>query len=149
MSAGRGIGGGSLINSALCFRTPDKVLHEWVDILGDDTWSPAKMGPVFDEVEAWTGVGLPTSDFAAGKHNVRIAEAAARLGYPGGLARRNTPGCVGCGSCNFGCPVNGKASVNLNLMAAAVQAGARIQADTKVLVMEGFDLRITEASNGA
>ena len=133
IAAGRGIGGGSLINSALCFRTPDTVLDEWVGILGDDTWSPANMEPIFDEVEAWTGVGLPTSEFAAGLHNVRIAEAAARLGYPGGLARRNTPGCVGCGSCNFGCPVNGKASVNLNLMASGVASGARIQADTKVL----------------
>lgn len=139
IAAGRGVGGGSLINSALCFRTPDHVLDEWVDALGDDVWSPANMASVFDEVEAWTGIGLPTSEFAAGKHNLAIARAAARLGYPGGLARRNTPGCAGCGLCNFGCPVNGKATVNLNLMARAVTAGARIQADTKVVgfVLDG------------
>ncbi|MCP4808732.1 MAG: GMC family oxidoreductase [Proteobacteria bacterium] len=133
IAAGRGIGGGSLINSALCFRTPDHVLEEWVEVLGDNRWSPSNMAPVFNEVEAWTGVGLPTSAYAAGRHNVAIAEAAARLGYEGGLARRNTPGCVGCGACNYGCPVNGKATVNLNLMARAGQAGTRIQADTKVL----------------
>ena len=131
IAAGRGVGGGSLINSALCFRTPDEVLAKW-DAMLDADWSPETMGPVFEEIEALIGVGLPHSDHAAGKHNVMIAEAARRLGYEGGLAARNTPGCVGCGACNFGCPVNGKATVNLNLMARAVLAGARIQAETKV-----------------
>lgn len=135
IAAGRGVGGGSLINSALCFRTPDAVLEEWDGLLETD-WAPSTLAPVFDEMEELIGVGLPTSDHAAGKHNVRIAEAAKRLGFEGGLARRNTPGCVGCGACNFGCPVNGKATVNLNLMARAVLAGARIQAETKVLSVD-------------
>jgi len=139
IAAGRGVGGGSLINSALCFRTPDAVLEGW-DAELDADWSPQTLAPVFDEIEELIGVGLPTSDHAAGKHNVRIAEAADRLGYVGGLAARNTPGCVGCGACNFGCPVNGKATVNLNLMARAVTAGARIQAETKIT---GVDLEGT------
>src|SRR6478735_573992 len=30
IAAGRGVGGGSLINSAICFRTPDHVLEKWI-----------------------------------------------------------------------------------------------------------------------
>ena len=31
---GRGVGGSTLINSAICFRTPDEVLDEWVETYG-------------------------------------------------------------------------------------------------------------------
>ena len=145
IAAGRGIGGGSLINSALCFRTPDAVLRHWDELLDED-WSPETLSPVFEEMEELLGVGPPSSDHAAGKHNVLIAEAAKRLGYAGGLAPRNTPGCVGCGACNFGCPVNGKATVNLNLMARAVQAGARIQAETRVQSVDVEGRRVVGVS---
>ena len=146
IAAGRGLGGGTLINSALCFRTPEHVLQEWEELLGDSGWGPQAMGELFDEVERVTGVGLPLSDYVAGEHNLRIAAAAERLGLPGGLARRNTPGCVGCGQCNFGCRVGGKASVNLNYLPMAVRAGARVQAELKVLSVDTEGERVVGVS---
>lgn len=132
IAAGRGVGGGSLINSAICFRTPDHVLQKWREVLGgDDRYAPAKLAPIFDEIEALIGVGV-TRDEVAGENNRIIVRGAAALGLPGGLIRRNTPGCVGCGICNYGCPTGGKASVDRNLLPMAVAAGALIQADVKV-----------------
>lgn len=132
VAAGRGVGGGSLVNSAICWRTPDHVLDGWEDVLGgDDRFSPAHMAPVFSEIEEIIEV-VETPDAIAGENNRIIVRGAEALGLPGGLLRRNTPRCQGCGICNFGCPSGGKASMDKNLLPMARAAGALIQADTKV-----------------
>lgn len=129
IAAGRGVGGGSLVNSAICFRTPDAVLDGWTEVLGgDDRYRPARMGPIFEEIEAIIGVG-PTKDAVAGENNRLIVRGVEKLGLHGGLVNRNAPSCVGCGLCNYGCPVGGKGSVDRNLLPMAVAAGALIQAD--------------------
>ena len=131
IAAGRGVGGGSLINSAICFRTPDHVLASWGEALGDARYAPDKMAPIFELLEQKLGIG-EVREAIAGANNRLIVRGAKAAGYPGGLLRRNTPFCAGCGLCNFGCPINGKASVNLTLLPEAVADGAVIQADVKV-----------------
>lgn len=138
IAAGRGVGGGTLINSALTFRPPDQVLADWATLLQEPAWGPAALRPLFDEISTSIGVGI-TKDWFAGKNNQLIARGIKALGLEGGLAPRNTPGCVGCGICNFGCPVDGKASTNFTFLPRAVADGALIQADTKVteVIVEG------------
>lgn len=132
IAAGRGVGGGTLVNSAICWRTPDAVLSSWTPLLGgDDRYAPDRLRPVFEEIEALIEVG-ETPDAVAGENNRIVARGAAALGLPGGLLRRNTPRCVGCGACNYGCPSGGKASVDQNLIPLALAAGAIVQADVKV-----------------
>ncbi len=132
IAAGRGVGGGSLVNSAMCWRTPDAVLDGWSGLLdGDRRYGPRALAPIFDEIEARIQVG-PTPEPIAGENNLLIVRGARALGLEGGLIRRNTPGCVGCAHCNNGCPVGGKESVDRNLLADARADGAIVQADTKV-----------------
>jgi choline dehydrogenase-like flavoprotein len=146
IAAGRGVGGGSLINSAICFRTPDPVLESWVQLLGgDDRYSAQRLAPIFDEIEALIGVGV-TRDEVAGENNRILVRGAAALGLPGGLIRRNAPGCVGCGICNYGCPSGGKASVDRNLIPLAIAAGAVVQGDVKVDRIDVVDGRATGVS---
>lgn len=142
VAAGRGVGGSSLVNSAICFRTPPDVLRGWTDLLGDERYSPEALGPIFDDLEARIEV-VPVTEAIAGENNMIVARGVAKLGLGGGLMRRNTPGCVGCGICNFGCPSGGKASVDKNLIVDALADGARIQADCKVrgLIFEGGRVR--------
>lgn len=131
IAAGRGVGGGSLVNSALCFRTPNAVLDGWSTLLGDDRYGPAALSPIFDEIGALIEVAT-TPRAIAGENNLLICRGVERLGLRGGLAPRNAPRCAGCGFCNFGCPVGGKASVDTNLIPMALGDGAIVQADTKV-----------------
>ncbi len=132
IAAGRGVGGGSLVNSAICWRTPDAVLDEWVDVLGgDDRYSAARLAPIYDELEALIQVG-PTDPSIAGENNLLIVRGAQKLGLPGGLLRRNAPGCVGCSHCNNGCPVGGKASMDRNLLPMALGHGTLVQGDARV-----------------
>lgn len=138
IAAGRGVGGGSLVNSAICFRTPDAVLDEWTRVLGDDRFSPAHLAPVFDEIEARIEVGI-TNEAVAGENNRIIVRGAAARGHRGGLVRRNTPRCAGCGLCNVGCPVRGKNSMDLTLIPDGTALGAEVRADTWVdtVLVEG------------
>jgi len=131
IAAGRGMGGGSLVNSAICFRAPDHVLQGWKDVIGDDRYGPERLAEVYRRVEELVQVG-PTHEGIAGENNQIIVRGAEALGYPGGLVNRNTPGCSGCGICNFGCPIGGKASMDKNQLPMAREAGALLQADTKV-----------------
>lgn len=132
IAAGRGVGGGTLVNSALSFRAPDEVLDGWAELLQDEGFAAFGMGPIYDEISDRIGVRIADED-AAGRNNQLIVQGARALGLPASLAPRSTPGCKGCGMCNFGCPVRGKASTNLTLLPDAWTNGARIQAETRVL----------------
>lgn len=131
IAAGRGVGGGSLINSAIAWRTPDDVLQGWVELLGDARYSPAALKPVYDELWELLGIWETRTDIS-GRNNDLIVRGVKKLGLEGGYLQRATPGCVGCGVCYFGCPSSGKASMDMNLLVEAVNAGARIQAEAKV-----------------
>jgi len=93
IAAGRGVGGGSLVNSALSFRTPDSVLHSWTPLLQDDRYSPRAMGPIFDEVGEIIQIGITRTEIA-GENNLLICRGIDKLGLRGGLAPRNTPRCA-------------------------------------------------------
>ena len=131
IAAGKGVGGSTLINSALSFRAPPSVLNHWADILQDERWNFESLSPIYDEISSFIGVGI-TPENIAGKNNELIVRGIKKLGYDGGLAPRNTPRCVGCGICYYGCPSGGKGSVNLNFMAVAQQHNTIIQAETHV-----------------
>lgn len=132
VAAGRGVGGGSLINSAICWRTKNHVLESWEEVLGGDKrFSPEAMLPVYAELEVPLGI-IQTREAVAGENNKLIVRGARSLGLDADLLWRNTPGCVGCGACNYGCPSGGKASVDKNLIPLARAHGAIVQGDTKV-----------------
>jgi choline dehydrogenase-like flavoprotein len=139
IAAGRGVGGGSLVNSAIALRTPATVLDGWSTLMGGDgRLSRAALDPVYDELEALLGVGVTSAEIS-GENNAIIVRGAAKLGFPGGLVPRNAPGCVGCSLCNNGCPSGGKASVDRNLIPMARANGAIVQGDVKIdtILVEG------------
>ncbi len=132
VAAGRGVGGGTLINSALSFRTPSAVLNRWAAEMAAPQWSHAAMQPIYEHVERIAGVGI-TREEISGRNNQIVVDGVRKMGLVGGFAPRSTPGCKGCGICNYGCPTRGKASTNLTFLPDAVANGALIQADTKVI----------------
>lgn len=131
IASGRGLGGGTLINSAIAWRAPDAILSRWASLLGDDRYGPAAMAPVYDELWEYLGIWSTRLE-VSGRNNDLVVRGVQKLGIEGGYLDRYTPGCVGCGVCYFGCPTGGKASVNQNFLSEAVANGTRIQADCKV-----------------
>jgi choline dehydrogenase-like flavoprotein len=125
LPGGRAVGGSTLLNSAICFRTPPKILAQWKTEQGIAWADPSTLNPVFEEVEKEIGVAKTDPTQARG-NNLIFKLGADRLGLPGDFISRNAPGCVGCGLCNLGCPIGGKGSVDRNLVPAALERGAAL-----------------------
>lgn len=131
VASGRGVGGGTLVNSGISFRAPDRILDDWLERFGAEIWAPTHRDEVFEEVEEAIGVA-PTDPSIAGT-NAEIARRGFEgLGVEHGYMPRNTPGCSGCGTCQTGCPTGGKASSDLNWLPEMLRNGGELYADTRV-----------------
>ena len=133
---GRGVGGSTLINSAICFRPPESVLQEWVDAYGCVNHSPADMLPLLDRV--WDVLQVTVNPVHFQRENNLIFKAGAdALGLPGQWMSRSAPGCVGCGVCQFGCPSGGKTSVDRSFLPIAYATGrCSVHGDCRVTEIE-------------
>ncbi|MCA9562277.1 MAG: GMC family oxidoreductase [Myxococcales bacterium] len=132
LAAGKGVGGSSLINSAMCFRGTDDRLNEWSEWVSSDRVAPQNMARLYDEIEETLHVTTtPTAPEVAGQNNLVMYRGIQALGWDGAMCERNAPGCVGCGVCFLGCPVGGKGSVDRNFIAQrALNHDTTVYADT-------------------
>jgi choline dehydrogenase-like flavoprotein len=129
--AGACVGGSSTLTGGVCFRVPEAVHEEWVEILDTDTISARSMEAVYARVEDMIHVEeVPVEMQSRG--TVLFGQGAKKLGYDLKPLRRNTKGCCGCSRCNFGCPNKAKLSVDLTYLPRAMELGARIAADHRV-----------------
>ncbi|MDG1482961.1 MAG: GMC family oxidoreductase [Myxococcota bacterium] len=133
---GRGVGGSTLVNSAICFRTPDVVLEDWVENYGCSRLSVAAMKPRLDRV--WQTLQVVINPVAVQRNNNLIFKHGAdKLGLPGEWMPRSAPGCVGCGVCQMGCPTGGKWSVDRNFIVEALATGGvTVNGDCRVESVE-------------
>ncbi|MBI5511978.1 MAG: GMC family oxidoreductase [Deltaproteobacteria bacterium] len=128
---GRAVGGSSLLTGGVCFRIPEHKLVHWSTTLGLTELTPAKLEPYFDAVERAIHVET-VPETARSRSTVLYEDGARKLGYRLTPLRRNTRGCEGRSKCNFVCPHQAKASVDLTYLPRAVAAGAEIYADCRV-----------------
>ena len=128
---GKAVGGSTVINSGTCWRTPDKVLHEWASSYGIDGADPAAMKPYFERVERILNI-RPAPRNVWGR-NAEITHAGAlKLGVSGGALLRNITDCHGCGTCAMGCSTNAKQAMHVSYLPLAQRAGARIVTHARV-----------------
>ena len=119
---GRGVGGSTLVNSAICFRCPDPILDRWHDEFGCTTVTKERFHPYFDRI--WETLGVTTQSAEIQRlNNTTFKKRAEALGLNGHFLARSAPGCVGCGICQYGCPSGGKASVDRTFLVEALSHG--------------------------
>jgi len=136
---GQTVGGTTTVNSGTCFRTPDRVLHQWQHELGLHDLGPDQLGPYFDRVEAILGVAEGKPELMGGNGHV-IARGCEALGFTRhGPLKRNAPDCDGQGVCCFGCPTDAKRSTNVSYVPLALKAGAELFSNAKMtrVLIEG------------
>lgn len=127
---GRCVGGSTVVNGEVCFRTPDYVLEEWARDYGVGGMSSADLAPVFDDVERHVNVTVNEGRYLdAGRMPAR---GLVELGVEAKPISRNVKGCRGCPYCFFGCAYGCKQSMDQSYLPAAVGKGARVIADTEV-----------------
>ena len=128
---GSAVGGGTLVNWMITFRTPDFVLDEWASRFGLGNFAPATMAPVFSRVEREIHATLVPDD-AHSPANRILLDGAARLGWRAAAARINARRCIRTGHCGQGCRYGAKQGVDQAYIPRAVAAGARLLPDARV-----------------
>lgn len=142
LPGGRGLGGSTLINSAICFRAPERIFTRWRDEFGVDGLDAAETEPLYREVEQTIAVA-PTTPEIGRKHNEVFARGAAKLGLEAGWMPRNAPGCIGCAVCELGCPSGGKNSSDRTFLPRAIEKGAEVYTGCRVRRLTGSSRQIT------
>lgn len=122
--AGSVLGGGTTINWAASFRTPDYVLDEWEHVIGFTGATGQELQNSFDAVSARINVG--TEESWANPNNSKLVKGCQELGYEVGTVPRNVKGCEDCSFCNYGCSFGAKQSTVKTYLQDAHDAGARI-----------------------
>ncbi len=133
------VGGTTVVNSAICVRTPGDIFRNWKerfgvggDELAEAVWRNQ------DRVEADLSVS-EVPEASLGRSNSLAVVADRALGYEGHVMRRYVKGCEGSGQCLQGCKRLRKQSTNLNYLPEVIARGGTIVSSAPVdrVVFEG------------
>ena len=127
---GRAVGGSTVINGGMSWRTPESILDSWRTRDGLDI-SAASMEPYFERVERRIHVA-PMDKEAIGIDNQLLKKGADAKGWNIVGNLRNQVHCAGSNRCAFGCPTGAKQSALVSYIPRALHFGARVYADVCV-----------------
>jgi len=127
---GRAVGGSTVINGGMSWRTPDPILARWEREARLPNIA-RELEPYFERVERRIHVAPMDTD-AIGNDNWLLKKGADAKGWKiiGNL--RNQAHCVGSNRCAFGCPTGAKQSALVSYIPRALHYGARVYADVCV-----------------
>jgi choline dehydrogenase-like flavoprotein len=110
VAQGSCVGGSTVVNDAVCFRTPDLVLERWGKEFHIAGIGPADMKGYFEKVERRLSVAEVRPD-ELDENNSIFRRGCEKLGWSASPNRRNCRSCRGCGLCHLGCSYGTKQSM--------------------------------------
>lgn len=130
---GRCVGGSTVVNSAIAWRTPEDVLEDWGARFGLGSSIDARaLESHFEALEKDLHV-RSVDDAVLGGNNRSFLDQAQQRGLTAAAMRRYDKGCKGSGRCLTGCPHAAKQGMNVSYVPwALVHGGARIFTSTRV-----------------
>lgn len=135
---GRCVGGSTVVNAALCFRTPDFHLKLWQREFGLTNLTSELLEPYFEKVEKNLHIE-PNKPHETSQGAELIGKGLDKLGIEKGVAKRNVKDCAMTGFCFAGCKTDRKQSMLVTYLPWACNHGAVIYADTRVTTVETKD----------
>jgi len=136
------LGGGSLVNSAICVRPPDAVFERWASGFELERTNRIELDPHFDAIGDFLGIAA-TPDAVQGRRNLLFRDACRALGVSSEPIARNVKGCRGSGECFTGCRSRAKQSMDVSYVPAALRAGARVMTSLQVQSIRHSGRRVT------
>jgi choline dehydrogenase-like flavoprotein len=133
VAQGSCVGGSTVVNDAVCFRTPDAVLGWWEDQCKVENVGPADMKKYFERVEPRISVA-EVQPYELNKNNLALKRGAEKLGWAAAPNSRNCKSCRQCGNCQIGCYYGTKQSMLETYIAEAERdfgTRVKIYADTE------------------
>ena len=125
------LGGGSLVNSAICNRAPNFVLDRWCADYELSRTALPDLDPHYDAIGKFLGIS-PTPENVQGARNLLFRDGCDALGYSKEPISRNVRGCRGSGECFTGCRTRAKQSMDISYVPAAIRAGARVLTSVRI-----------------
>ncbi|MDX1803318.1 MAG: GMC family oxidoreductase [Alcanivorax sp.] len=125
------VGGSTVVNGCVCFRTPDFILSDWQQRFGLSELTPQSLAPYFERVEKNLSIH-ENAEFEIARHGQLIRAGAHKLGWSVKPLRRNIRQCALTGHCLSGCKSDRKQSMLVTYLPWAAALGASIYADTRV-----------------
>jgi choline dehydrogenase-like flavoprotein len=128
---GRCVGGSTVVNGGMSWRTPPQVLDRWAAQERVETISETEMEPYFAKAESRLSVALQDPD-TIGRDSELLKAGADAKGWKIIPNLRNQLHCAGTNNCNNGCPTGAKRSMLVTHVPRALSRGARLFADCRV-----------------
>lgn len=128
---GKCVGGSTVINGGMSWRTPERVLAHWERELALPDTGARAMEEYFVQAERILHVE-PNHEDTFGENTRLFVEGARRLGWPLARAPRNMRRCVGLNNCALGCPTGAKQGMHVTEIPRALAAGARLVTHARV-----------------
>jgi len=146
---GKGIGGGSLVYSSMCFRAPSPVFEQANDNgrrIWPEWYTRQNLNPFYDTVESilnvvqlgWTDAEGVDSWQRVSKRDGIFAKGCDLLGKTCDPARVSLQNCHNCGWCSTGCKFDKKQSLILNYIPMAEENGVEFRSECEVGVISPF-----------
>ena len=136
------LGGGSLVNSAMCIRCPEYRFEEWAETADLSRTSRRDLEPHYDAIADFLGIA-PTPDEVQGPRNLLFRDGCKALGYSSEPCPRNVVHCRGSGECFTGCRARAKQSMDISYVPAAIRLGARVLTSVRVEELLSNGRRVT------
>lgn len=118
IAQGQCLGGSTIINDAVCFKTPPIVREQWRKMgvsISDQQWDTA-----IDEV--WKSVNVSeVRDEELNENNLMLKKACELKGYKSRPNDRNCKDCMRCGFCHLGCHYETKQDMLVTYIHGALQ----------------------------
>src|SRR4029077_6249184 len=125
---GRCVGGSTVVNGGMSWRTPARVLERWAEQEGLGAIREPDPDPYFAESEGQPSVG-PQDPETVGRDSQLFRSGADARGWAVVPNRRNQLHCAGTSNCSSGCPTGAKQSMLVTSVPRALAQGARLFAD--------------------
>lgn len=125
------IGGSTVVNGCVAFRTPDHVLADWQQIHGLTNLNLATLNPYFERVERNLSIHS-NEPYEINANSHKIVAGCEQLGVSWKPLKRNIKSCALTGHCLSGCATDRKQSMLVTYLPWAVAEGAVVYADTRV-----------------
>ena len=107
------LGGGSVVNSAICARPPAWIFDKWGERTGCEQTTLEQLVPHFERVEQQLAV-TPTPEAIQGERNMRFKKGCDEIGMSSEPTWRNVRGCKGSSECFTGCRNGAKKSMDVS-----------------------------------
>ena len=125
------VGGSTVINGGMSWRTPERILERWRREAGVEKIEMPDLEATFERVERRIHVRHQDPE-SIGHDNALLKRGADAKGWRVIPNLRNQVHCPGSNNCAFGCPTGAKQSALVSYIPRALHFGARLLSDVRV-----------------